>query len=400
MNRSERIVVALTGSSHALSHGYQLIFPGVLLLIQKEFSLGYFELGMIGNIMNLTYGLGALPGGMLYNRLGPKKLYLLCFLGSSAALILVGFSSGLLLFAAGLAILGAAGSLYHPLANSLITAKVREYGRALGIHGAAGNLGLAVAPFCVALIASSLGWRYAYLWFALPGVLLSICALFVDLSQRKGLDATSPSTQLPSAQKSIPKSLQIYFSLPLIWLYLINIMINFGFVGSITFLPAYMAKRTSFHLFHLDRVAVGGALSAIVLFIGVFGQLSGGLLSQRPRLERNLLLISALSVPFVLAISFTTDLLLLALALVYFFLNFFLQPMSNTLLAQYTTPDMRGTAFGIFFFVSFVLGSLASSFCGYIAQTFGLRWVFMGLSGSGFLLSFFAFLLEKRKRSA
>ena len=53
MQRDEKIIVALTGCSHALSHGYLLIFPAVLLLLQKEFSIGYLELGVIGNIMTL-----------------------------------------------------------------------------------------------------------------------------------------------------------------------------------------------------------------------------------------------------------------------------------------------------------------------------------------------------------
>ncbi len=392
MSREEKIVVALMGCSHALTHGCQLIFPAVLLLLQREFSLGYLELGVIGNIMNLAYGLGALPGGMVYNHLGPKKLYLVCFLGSSAALILVGISSTLLIFAAGLALMGLAGSVYHPLANSLISAKVREYGRAMGIHGAAGNLGLAMAPFAIGLIASYLGWRHAYLWFALPGIALSIWALFVDMSPREEIMAIDGSCR---PKKTFLKSLKTYFSVPLILLYSINVMVNFSFVGSITFLPTIMAKRASFHFHSLDSVAMGGMLSAIVLFMGVFGQFGGGLLSQKPRLERNFLLVSIISLPFILTMSFTTDLLLLILALIYFFINFFLQPMSNTLLAQYTSAENRGTAFGLFFFVAFVFGSSASSFSGYIAQRFGLEWVFMGLGSSGLLLSLLAFFLAK-----
>jgi len=52
--------------------------------------------------------------------------------------------------------------------------------------------------------------------------------------------------------------------------------------------------------------------------------------------------------------------------------------MNNTLLARYTTVDMRGTAFGIYFFIAFGFGSLASSFSGYIAQTIGLQWFLWG----------------------
>jgi MFS family permease len=87
------------------------------------------------------------------------------------------------------------------------------------------------------------------------------------------------------------------------------------------------------------------------------------------------------------------------LAPIYFILNFYLQPMSNTLLAHTTSLEMRGTAFGIFFFAAFGIGSLASSFSGYVAQTFGLRWVYLGLGCSAFLLIWVAFFLLKLKKS-
>jgi len=389
MQRDEKIIVALTGCSHALSHGYLLIFPTVLLLLQKEFSIGYLELGVIGNIMTFTYGLGALPGGMIYNYLGPKKLYLFCFLGSALTLILVAISSGLFLFTAGLALLGVLGSIYHPLANSLITSKVRGCGQALGIHGAAGNVGLASTPFVIGLIASYLGWRQAYLWSALPGIILSLWAFFVGMSPREEIKAVKPTT----TQKFPPRRLRAYFSLPLVLLFLTNMFQGFSFNGSLIFLPAYMAKRTSFHLFSLDSVAPGGMLSAIVL-----GQYGGGILAQQSRLERKMLLMASLSFPFILAMSFTTDLLLLIFALFFFFFTFFLQPMNNTLLAQYTAVEMRGTTFGIYFFLSFMFGSLAASFCGFIAQRFGLEWVFLGLSSSVLLLIFTAFFLVKIER--
>jgi MFS family permease len=396
MQRDEKIIVALTGCSHALSHGYLLIFPTVLLLLQKEFAIGYLELGVIGNIMTFTYGLGALPGGMIYNYLGPKKLYLFCFLGSAITVILVAISSGLLLFTAGLALLGGLGSIYHPLANSLITSKVRGYGQALGIHGAAGNVGLASTPFIIGLIASSLGWRQAFLWCALPGIILSVWSLFVDMSPREETRTIEPT----SRQRPPPRRLKAYFSLPLVLLYLTNMFQGFSFNGSLIFLPAYMAKRTSFHLFSLDSIALGGILSAIVLAVGVLGQYGGGILAQQSRLERKLLLMPILSFPFILAMSFATDLLLLIFALVFFFFNFFLQPMNNTLLAQYTGVEMRGTAFGIYFFLSFVFGSLASSFCGLVAESFGLKWVFLGLSSSILLLILTAFFLQKIERPA
>ena len=395
MTREERKIVALTGSSHALSHGYLLIFPAVLLLLKEEFSMGYLGLGVVGNIMTFSYGLGALPGGMIYNRLGPKRLYLLCFLGSAIVSLLIAASPGLILFTVGLSVLGALGSVYHPLANSLITSKIKEYGIALGIHGAAGNVGLAAAPILAGLIGSRWGWRSAYLLFAIPGIILAVWSIFIDMQVGKEEKKSPPVGAKTISTSSIP--FRAYFSLPLVLIYLLNMLHSFSYHGAILFLPAYMAENISIQIFSWDSVAIGGMFSGIALCTGVFGQYLGGALGQKPNLERNFLILCAAGLPFILAMAFTRDLFLIGAALVYFFFNFALQPTTNILLAQRTTVPMRGTAFGIFFFAAFGLGSVASSFSGYIAQQFGLPWVFVGLSFTTVILIAVAYFLVKIK---
>lgn len=400
MNREEKKVIALTSSSHALTHGSLLILPTVLLLLQEEFSIGYLGLGAINNIMVFTYGLGALPGGMIYDRLGPKKLYLFCFLGSAVALLLVSLAPNLVVFTAGLALLGAFSSVYHPLANSLITSKIQEFGKALGIHGAAGNIGLAAAPFIAALIASHWGWRQAFFWFTVPGIALAIWSLFIDMSI-PGKQEGRGGPSLPGAQPNPgprPKGLWVYLSLPLVLLYLINMLLSYCFQGATIFLPTYMAKHTSFQIFSWDSVAMGGMLSGLALFMGVFGQFTGGVLAQKPHLERNVLIIAGISLPFILSMAWAKDASLLFMAIIFFFLNFALQPMTNVLLAQNATLEMRGTAFGIFFFAGFGLGSLASTLGGYIAENFGLPRVFLGLGVGVLFLSLCCYLFLKIKK--
>lgn len=397
MNREEKMIITLTGCSHALTHGYLLIFPAVLLLLKDEFSMGYLGLGVIGNIMSFSYGLGALPGGMIYNRFGPKKLYLFCFLGSAFTCLLVAFSPNFIFFTAGLALLGALGSVYHPLVNSLITSKVKQYGVAIGIHGAAGNVGLALTPVIAGLIASRWGWRHAYLVFSIPGIALAIWSLFIDMSVEKEEIGKPMLAISQNAPRAAGRNFWIYFTPPLTLIYLLNCLQSFSFHGATTFLPTYMAKHTSFHIFSWDSVAVGGMLSGFALLMGVFGQYAGGVLVQKPNPERNLLLISIAGFPFIFLMAFVKDSSLLIMALIFFFFNFCLQPMLNVLLAFKTTVGMRGTSFGIHFFASFGIGSMAASFSGYIAQNFGLSWVFLGLSGSVLLSILVSYIFLKLK---
>jgi MFS family permease len=107
---------------------------------------------------------------------------------------------------------------------------------------------------------------------------------------------------------------------------------------------------------------------------------------------------TAAGFPFILSMAFMKDMSLLIMALVFFFFSFALQPMLNVLLAQHTTLEMRGTAFGIYFFAAFGIGSLAASFSGYIAQRFGLPLVFLGLSGTILVSILFSFIFLRLKK--
>src|SRR5512147_451744 len=67
-------LIWLVGLSHATNHLVMLIFPSVLLLVQREFDLTYLGLGMLANASLLPYGLGALPAGMLADRIGGTRV--------------------------------------------------------------------------------------------------------------------------------------------------------------------------------------------------------------------------------------------------------------------------------------------------------------------------------------
>jgi predicted MFS family arabinose efflux permease len=129
--------------------------------------------------------------------------------------------------------------------------------------------------------------------------------------------------------------------------------------------------------------------------MGVFGQYLGGVLAEKRNLKRNAVILGGFSFPFILAMAFTEDVILLIAALFFFFFTFMLQPMFNTLMARYTALKMRATAFGIYFFMAFGVGSMAASFSGFIAQNFGLPWVFVGLSAGVLIMVALSLMLMR-----
>ena len=185
MNNQEKKVIFLTGMAHFLSHAYTLILPAIVLLLLREFQIGYFVIGILANISAFFYGLGALPSGYLADRLGSKRILALCFLGSALSCIFIALSYSFASLAVSMGMLGLFGSFYHPAGLALISRSVKEVGRGLGYHGMAGNIGLALTPFLVSGLAAYWGWRLVYLFFSLPGLLIGLLALKLTIEEEK-----------------------------------------------------------------------------------------------------------------------------------------------------------------------------------------------------------------------
>jgi MFS family permease len=272
--------VFLLGLSHALVHGYMLIYPAVLVLIMKEFRVGYFLLGLLGTISNFAFGLGALPAGFLSDRLGARRLIFLYLVGSSLSALLISLSTTFLQLALGLGLLGLFCSLYHPCSLALLS-HFQERGKAFGIVGALGNIGLALSPLLAGYLASLRGWRSSFPSFSLVGLLLALAYLIHGRKLGIGGEGRHRETLLTPARED-----NGFLTPALILLVCIQMLAGFSFQGATTFLPTYLGRRVEMQLLGLDPVRIGGLMASISLIIGVIGQYLGGYWGQKSEPER------------------------------------------------------------------------------------------------------------------
>ena len=77
MSPSERRVLWTASVAHSMVHVYELAVPALLLLIQSEFVAGDLSMGRVVTLYTLLFGLGALPAGLLVDRLGSKLLLMI-----------------------------------------------------------------------------------------------------------------------------------------------------------------------------------------------------------------------------------------------------------------------------------------------------------------------------------
>lgn len=381
MNNQEKKVIFLTGMAHFLSHAYTLILPAIVLLLLREFQIGYFVIGILANISAFFYGLGALPSGYLADRLGSKRILALCFLGSALSCLFIALSYSFASLAVSMGMLGLFGSFYHPAGLSLVSKSVKEVGRGLGYHGMAGNIGLALTPFLVSGLAAYWGWRLVYLFFSLPGLLIGLLALKLTIEEGKVEILNKPEEDPPSPYSNFPS---------IVLLLIISMFSGLCYQGVVTYMPTYMALAVNTPFIPFKSLVSGGFFTTLALLVGVWGQYLGGKLSDLKHPERLYWLISLTIFPCLFLMGATKNLFLVLISIIFGFSYFFAQPVGNKLVTKYTSRQVRGLGFGVFFFMSFGLGSFASSLGGYIGEHYSLNMIYYALGVIMLIISILA----------
>lgn len=380
MKRFEKQAIIYTSACHGLVHILELTYGAVLIGIAQEFGASLFVLGILANVLGLAFGVAALPAGLLADRMSERRLLMLCCLGMGLSSIIIGLSPNIHILGIALLALGLALGIYHPAGSTFIARVAANRGLGFGYLGVGGNIGLALGPILASAIASVLGWRASYLIFAIPAIFLA--AIFFFFTR----------TEMPSGQQSITdtnvstgKLALRPFILPLGLILCAGIMNGFIYRGTVTFLPLYLSERIHLTFLNLDSVLAAGSFATIALAFGVGGQFLGGYLSERRRRESLAFIVALAAVPLLVLMGNSEGVILMIAAATFAFFYFMGQPVYNNLIADYSPTDWHGRLYGIYFSCTFGFGSFSASILGYVADQFGINWVFMAAAGFGLL---------------
>lgn len=365
MNREAKIILALTGGSHLSVHAFMLTFPSLFLVIQQEFAVGLDTLGFMATAAAFMFGLGAIPAGWLEGRLGGRRLLLLYQTGTLVAGLMVSLAGSVTTLLGGLILLGLFASIYHPAGLTLISRRVPGLSRGMAIHGIFGSAGSALGPILATTIATLLSWRSAYAALALFNGLLALITLSLIPPARKQSPPTTEANQVVRTNKPA-----------LLYYYSTAVLMGFAYAGFSTFLPAHFALHTNHLLVTLSPTLKAGLFTSLVFGAGILGQYLGGILGDRYHRPTLLVWVVALNLPLFFLMGFTSNLSLVALGLLLGIVHFNFQPVGNSLVSEFTHSRVRGLGYGIGFFLSFGVGSLAAALSGIIAERVGTALVF------------------------
>jgi len=380
MERFEKQAIIYTSACHGLVHILELTYGAVLIGIAQEFGASLFVLGILANVLGLAFGVAALPAGLLADRMSERRLLMLCCLGMGLSSIIIGLSPNIHILGIALLALGLALGIYHPAGSTFIARVAANRGLGFGYLGVGGNIGLALGPILASAIASVLGWRASYLIFAIPAIFLAAIFFFFTRTEMPSRQQSITDTNVSTGKLALRP-----FILPLGLILCAGIMNGFIYRGTVTFLPLYLSERIHLTFLNLDSVLAAGSFATIALAFGVGGQFLGGYLSERRRRESLAFIVALAAVPLLVLMGNSEGVILMIAAATFAFFYFMGQPVYNNLIADYSPTDWHGRLYGIYFLCTFGFGSFSASILGYVADQFGINWVFMAAAGFGLL---------------
>ncbi len=372
---------------HGLVHWFEMSIPVFLVVWRESFDVSILVVGLVVALGYAPFGLGAVPGGLLADRFGTRRVILACYAGMTVSFLALALAPTIWAVAVALLLWGAAASVYHPAGNALISTGTRRRGTVFAYHGVAGNAGIALGPFVTATLLVALDWQAVAATLALPGVVAVAYGLHTTFDPtaavERDTDAGTPlslSTVLANSRRLLAGAFLVVFGL-----------VSFEglfYRGVLTYLPEILQDVDA-----LAGVGFGAALTGIapgdyvfvgLLVVGVAGQYVGGKLTERVAVERGLVVIFAvlavLALAFVPAARVGLGPLLVLCGLLGFFL-FAIQPFYQVAVAVYTPADTRGLSYGYTFLAEFGVGTASVAVGGVLLGERSLTAFFAVLAG-------------------
>jgi MFS transporter, Spinster family, sphingosine-1-phosphate transporter len=265
-------VLALMFGINFLNYMDRWVGSAVAPLIQTEFNLSDFNIGLLGSAFTLVYALAALPFGLWADR-GVRRTVIGAGVAIwSAATLITGLTSNFLQLFITRAVLGIGEASYYPAATSLLGDLFRreQRGRVMSIWSAGTAFGIAAGFAGGGLLAARFGWRPAFFLTAAPGLLFALLAFRLREPLRGAAETVGP--RLARTEDASFRRFIELLKIPTLRNTILSQTALFFVLGADAYwLPTLLTRRFGM------SVAEAGTLSGAVIVVGgLIGTLLGG----------------------------------------------------------------------------------------------------------------------------
>ena len=276
----------------------RMVISIALPFIGKDLNIDATMQGAILSAFFAGYALFQIPGGMLADKFGPRKVMAIAITWFSVFTTVTGFVSSYSMMLFARCVFGIGEGCFPGASWKMIATYFppKERATATAIQSSVNTLGPAVASLVAAGIIASFGWRPVFIYLGFPGLLIAAAMWFyfrdnpadhpkmtkeelneLSLDQGKSGNETGNSGLMTFKQ---------FLTKPILWqMVLIWFLFDITFWGFVSWLPSYLMKVRGFSLLKT------GIYGSLPFFVGTVGMLIGGFLSDRFKGKRKWLFI-------------------------------------------------------------------------------------------------------------
>lgn len=353
------------------------VLSAVLTPLKADLGLTDGQLGRLSTAFMIGYFVSCPFFGYLGDRMKRKWLIAAGVLVWSVATIKSGYAIGFLSLLVARVFVGLGEASYATISPSIISDVFRRDKRnnALTIFYVAIPVGAALGYIVGGVLSESFGWRTAFMWAGIPGLVLALTLLPFAEPRRGQMDEAKDSAELAHGQLPKWSDMLHLFKIPEYSL------VCWGYTAYSFALGAYAYWGPSFlHRVHgLSNKDSALFFGGVLVVAGLVGTLAGGFLATAWQKRSAsgyawmLAISTALTVPVSLIAFWSKDpftsQLCLALAMVFAFLP--TGPI-NTLILETVPSHLRSSAMAVSIFVIHMFGDMWSpEIVGHLADNWG-----------------------------
>jgi MFS family permease len=272
-----RYVLAVMVAINFLNYMDRWVASAASPLIQSEFHLSDALIGLLGSAFLLVYAFAALPFGYWADRGVRKTVVGVGVAIWSVATLFTGFARNFGQLFLSRAVLGIGEAGYYPAGTSLLGDYFpkEQRGRTASIWGAGSAFGIAVGFAGGGYIAEKFGWRNAFFFAAVPGLVCALLAFGLREPLRGSAESRGPAVSA-THEASLSKFIDLLRIPTLRATILSQTLLFFVLASNAFWLPILLHRR-----FNLS-VSKAGLLAGVVLVAGgLIGTMAGGWIADR-----------------------------------------------------------------------------------------------------------------------
>ena len=397
--KKRHIILAILFLGWVVSYLDRMVMTVAIPYIAQDFNLSPLEVGAVISAFFFGYALFQIPGGLLADKYGPRKVISAGISWWTGFAVLTGFMQSLspmllvrALFGIGEGVFPAAS--WKMIANWFPT---KERSTANGIMMSSNFFGPAIAPLFVVAIMSAWGWRMVFYSLLIPGIIM-VALLYIFTKNSPQEDPTlSPEERAESMDEPVetdtPAAPSVSFSQILkssiAWkCFLIWFFFDITFWGFMSWVPSYLVNERGYAMVQM------GVTASIPFFAGTVGLILGGWLFDKFFSSKRALYVAFANIFAGVSVYFTYHASPEMIMPIMTFAGLLIGIAFGAIwgLPMNVMPkEVMGSASGFINMAGQIAGFIAPLLLGYLIQTTGSYYMaFMVLSGSPIIAALIA----------